>query len=118
MLQTIIFALMKIIRNTLLPPKNYAAINILGLLFCRRGTVITPDVVRHEQIHTRQMMQLLVVGFYLWYLIEWLIRLPMKGNAYHNISFEREAYDHMDEPHSLQRRRLFAWTKYYKSPHI
>ncbi|KXB40600.1 hypothetical protein HMPREF1870_01683 [Bacteroidales bacterium KA00344] len=105
---------MKIIRNPLLPPKNYDAINIMGLLFCRKFTIITPDIVRHEQIHTRQMVELLFVGFYIWYLIEWLIRLPMKGNAYHNLCFEREAYDNMDDEHYLRRRKPYAWMKYYR----
>lgn len=103
---------MKIIRNRFLPPKDYAAINIMGLLFCRRDTRITPMTVRHEQIHTRQMVELLFVGFYLWYVVEWLIRLPMKGNAYHNISFEREAYDCMYDEDYLRHRRPFAWIHY------
>lgn len=103
---------MKIIRNRLLPPRRYDAINIAGLLFCRRSTKITQELVRHEQIHTRQMIEMLFVGFYLWYLIEWLIRIPMKGNAYRHISFEQEAYDHMDEKHYLEHRRPYAWLKY------
>ena len=105
---------MKIIRNRLLPPKNFDAINIIGLLFCHKSTIITPEIVRHEQIHTRQMAELLFVFFYLWYFMEWLVRLFMRGNAYHHISFEREAYDHMDEPDYLKRRKHFAWMKYYK----
>nr|DAU35071.1 MAG TPA: hypothetical protein [Caudoviricetes sp.] len=35
------------------------------------------------------------IGFYLWYIIEYLIRLIMYRDtklAYKNISFEREAY--------------------------
>jgi len=108
----IIFAPMKIIRNRILPPRRYDAINIAGLLFCRKGTQITSDLVRHEQIHTRQMIEMLFIGFYLWYLVEWLIRLPLHGNAYHHIGFEREAYDHMDEPDYLKRRRPYAWFRY------
>lgn len=103
---------MKIIRNRFLPPKRYSAINIMGLLFCRKGTPITPMTVRHEQIHTRQMIELCFVGFYLWYVIEWLIRLPMKGNAYHNICFEREAYDQMYNEDYLQHRQPYTWLRY------
>lgn len=105
---------MKIIRNPLLPPKDYDAINIMGMLFCRKSTRITPDIVRHEQIHTRQMIELLFVGFYLWYVIEWLLRLPMKGNAYRNLCFEREAYDNMYDKQYLKRRKPYAWMKYYR----
>ena len=59
---------MRIIRNHLLPPKNYDAINILGLLFCRRGTTLTAALLRHERIHTAQMLEMGIVGFYLWYV--------------------------------------------------
>jgi len=60
------------------------------------------------------MWELLVVGFYLWYLVEWMIRLPMKGRAYSNISMEREAYDHMDDPNYLLTRKPYAWIKYLR----
>lgn len=105
---------MKIIRNSILPFRSFDAINIIGLLFCRKDAKITTEVIRHEKIHTQQMIELFVVGFYLWYFIEWLIRLCMKGNAYRKIGFEREAYDHMDEPDYLYRRRPYAWLTYFK----
>lgn len=108
---------MKIIRNNILPPKNYDAINIMGLLFCHKSTRITPAIILHERIHTRQMTELLFIGFYLWYFVEWLIRIPMKGNAYHNICFEREAYDEMHNKDYLKHRKPYAWMKYYKLPH-
>ncbi len=103
---------MKIIHNPFLPFKKYDAINLFGILFCRKGTTITTDIIQHERIHTRQMWELLVVGFYLWYIIEWLIRLPMKGRAYLNISMEREAYENMYDPNYLIKRKPYAWTKY------
>jgi hypothetical protein len=39
------------------------------------------------------MKEMLYIPFYLWYGVEWLVKLFCKGNAYRNISFEREAYD-------------------------
>lgn len=107
---------MLIVHNRLIPFKNYDAINILGMLFCRKGTTITADLIQHERIHTRQMIELGFVFFYLFYVIEWLIRLPMRGRAYLNISFEREAYRHMDDPNYLLNRRPYAWTRYLKNP--
>ena len=42
----------------------------------------------HESIHWPQQLQLLIIFFYIWYLIEWLIRLPINGKgAYRNIVF-------------------------------
>jgi hypothetical protein len=105
---------MRIIRNRLLPPKRFDAINIMGLLFCRAGTSLTDELVRHERIHTRQMVEMLFIGFYLWYVIEWVVRLFMHGNAYRHISLEREAYLHMDEADYLSRRRHYAWVKYLR----
>lgn len=103
---------MKIIRNRFLPFKGFAAMNLMGILVCRKETVLTPDLILHEHIHTRQMVETLFVGFYLWYVVEWLVRLTMKGNAYRNIAFEREAYAHMHETDYLQRRKAFAWWAY------
>ena len=103
---------MLIIRNKYIPFKGFSAINILGILFVRPKTRVTPRLLNHERIHTAQMLEMLVVGFYLWYIAEWLIRLPMRGRAYSNISFEREAYEHMHDPNYLLTRRRFAWWKY------
>ena len=58
--------------------------------------VYDPDdwrVVKHELIHWRQQIELGIIFFYLWYIIEWLIKLfKYGGQAYSNISFERAAY--------------------------
>jgi hypothetical protein len=51
--------------------------------------------VNHEKIHLRQQLELLVVPFFIWYFMEYLVRLVQYKNAdlaYRNISFEREAY--------------------------
>lgn len=102
---------MLIIRNPILPLKRFEAMNLFGILICRKGTEVTADLLRHEQIHTRQMIETLFVGFYLWYIIEWLIRLPLHGNAYSKLLFEREAYGHMHDADYLQHRRPYAWLR-------
>ena len=60
------------------------------------------------------MREMLYVFFYLWYLIEWLIRLCMKGNAYRNISFEREAYANDKDMEYLRNRKLYSSFNYFK----
>lgn len=85
---------MKIIYNNIIPFKGFIAINLFGVLFVRKDAVISEQTINHEKIHTAQMKEMLYIFFYLWYIIEWLIRLFMKGNAYRNISFEKEAYNH------------------------
>ena len=81
---------MIIIKNKIIPFKGFSAIYLFGLLFTKKD--LSKAEINHELIHERQAREMLFVFFYLWYLIEWLIRLTGKGNAYHNISFEREAY--------------------------
>ncbi len=107
---------MKIIYNKRFPPKGYAAINICGVIFARHEQKPLSDRTRrHEAIHTRQIIELLVIGFYVWYGIEWLIRLAQYRNrkdAYRNISLEREAYGNDKKESYLESRRLFAFVGY------
>ena len=103
---------MKIIRNKCIPFKGFRAINLFGVLFVRGNARISERTLRHEAIHTAQMKEMLYIGFYIWYIIEWLIRLFMKGNAYRNISFERETYKHQNELDYDKLRNRFAWLKY------
>ena len=105
---------MKIIRNKHIPFKGFKAINLFGVLFVRGNAKIDDVTLNHEAIHTAQMREMLYIGFYLWYFIEWLIRLFMEGNAYRNISFENEAYTNEDNIIYLECRQKFAWIKYIK----
>lgn len=102
---------MKIIRQNILPPKGFLAINLFGLLFCKKDAKINDVIVNHESIHTSQMKEMLYIPFYLWYVIEWLIKLLFKGNAYRNISFEREAYDNQYNLNYLKERKRYSWIK-------
>ena len=105
---------MKIIRNKYIPFKGFRAINLFGILFVRGNAIINERTIRHEAIHTAQMKEMLYIFFYLWYVTEWLIRLFMKGNAYRNISFEREEYSNEKDLGYLDNRKRFAWIKYIK----
>ena len=106
---------MKIIRNNIIPFKGFAAVNLFGVLFIRGDTVITSRMVNHEEIHTAQMKEMLYVFFYLWYVIEWLVKLFIYGNnAYRAISFEREAYSNEGNALYLSRRKRYAWAGYLK----
>lgn len=69
--------------------------------------------ITHEKIHWQQQLEMLVIFFYLWYFVEWLIRLiTNKGNAYRSISFEREAYSNDSNKDYLKVRKSFSWLKY------
>ena len=76
---------------------------------------ITPRLIRHETIHYRQQLEMLFVFHWLWYGIEYLVRLIIYGNheaAYRNLSFEREAYMNDGDAAYLTNRRLYSWVKY------
>lgn len=108
---------MKIIQNKwinkYIPFTGFRACNIFGVLFVRGDGKLSEKTLNHEAIHTAQWKELWYIGFLLWYVIEWLIRLP-RGNAYRNISFEREAYANDKNLTYLQTRERFAFIKYIK----
>ncbi len=52
---------MMIIRNRVLPiGRRFSAINICGLLFVKQSAELTPELLTHERIHTRQMTELFI----------------------------------------------------------
>lgn len=106
---------MKIVRSRYLPPlRRHAAINLFGVFFVHPDVHVSKRLINHERIHTAQMRELLYLPFYLIYLIEWLVRLLFKDNAYLSIGFEREAYRHERDPEYLEHRKHYAWVKYLK----
>ncbi len=110
---------MKIVRSRYMPPlRRHAAINIFGVFFVHPEVQVTDRLINHEKIHTAQMRELGYLPFYLIYLIEWILRLFMKSNAYMSIGFEREAYRHEGDPFYLKRRKHYAWVKYMRKKKV
>lgn len=56
---------MKVIYNNIIPFKGYKAINLLGLVFVRKGAKFTEVDYNHEHIHSKQMAEMLWIFFYL-----------------------------------------------------
>ena len=103
---------MKIVRNNIIPFKGFESINLFGILFCRKDAVINDIDINHEEIHTAQMKEMLYVFFYIWYFIEWIIKLIIYWNnkkAYRNISFERETYMNEKNMEYLNNRKHYIW---------
>ena len=72
-------------------------------------------LINHERIHLRQQVELLVVFFYIWYVIEyyyWVIKLKDHYLAYKSISFEREAYAMENDLNYLEQRKVWSFLKY------
>lgn len=102
---------MKVIYNNIIPFRGFTAINLFGFIFARKECEpLSKRTLNHEAIHTAQMKELLYVGFYLWYVIEWLVKLFIYGKqAYRNISFEREAYTYDAYEGYLTIRKPYKW---------
>lgn len=108
---------MKIIYNKWIPFKGFYAINLFGTYFIRKefeGRPVPKKTLNHEAIHTEQMKELGYIFFYIWYFVEWLIRLVINGRyAYYCLSFEREAFDNEEDLRYLRYRKRYKWLKYY-----
>lgn len=110
---------MKIIYNNLIPFKGYKAINLFGILFIRKGCIMSDIDLNHEAIHTAQIKEMLYIFFYLWYIIEFIILFFINSSKswnerYHQISFENEAYSNQDDLEYLNKRKHYSWIKYYE----
>lgn len=76
-----------------------------------------PTLLNHERIHLRQQAELGVLPFYLWYVLEYLIRRIQYRDhytAYRNIGFEREAFANDANLNYLSTRRFWAFWRYMK----
>lgn len=83
------------------------------ILFRFKG--MSDRMIRHERIHLRQQLEMLILPFYIWYLLEYmLLRLSGKNHyqAYLRISFEKEAYLHDGTAAYLKGRPFWAHLKY------
>lgn len=107
---------MKVIYSKYIPFKGYVAINLFGIIFARKEfKPISERTLNHELIHTAQIKELLYIFFYLWYAIEWIVRLIQyrdRLSAYYNISFEREAYSNQYDLSYLKYRKKYEFRKY------
>ncbi len=89
-------------------------LNLFGTLWLRDKRWATAELINHELIHTAQQREMLFIFFYLWYAIEWILRLITSLNAaksYRQMLFEREAYANGNNLKYLKKRRHFAWLK-------
>ena len=109
---------MKKIVNNIIPFNGFSAITLWPFVFVRKDARMAATTIRHENIHGRQQKEMFLVLFYVWYGIEYIIRLLQYKNtktAYKNISFEREAYTNQNNVAYLDERKPYAFVKYINS---
>ena len=105
-------------RNRFFLFNGYRAITLYPFIFVRNDSDKFDKVlINHEIIHIEQQKELLVIPFYVWYILEWLIKVFIYksfNNAYLNICFEREAYSNEENIDYLKTRNRFSFFNYLK----
>jgi hypothetical protein len=107
---------MILIVSKYLIPKGYRGLTIFPLVFLK-SALSKSDLVllNHERIHLRQQLEMLVLPFFIWYGLEFLLRLIKyrdRNMAYRKISFEREAYANEKDLHYIKQRSFYGFLKY------
>ncbi len=108
---------MRVIYTKHIPFSGYVAITFFEWVIARKEfNPLDEKILNHESIHVAQNREMAYIFFYLWYAVEYLVRLiQYKGDmkkAYANISLEREAYDNDDDTSYISRRRHYAWRRF------
>lgn len=104
--------------NPWFPFKGYTFMNFCGIMLTRDKKLIdrmSDNTVRHEKAHSKQIVEMLVILFYIWYVLEWFIKLLIYRNAhsaYRNISFEREARYVAEHPEYKRKLFTYKWLKW------
>ena len=98
--------------------RRFAGVALWPFIVVKRKNLKTDTVfINHEKIHLRQQIELCILFFYLWYLAEFLVKWYRYKNAhqaYLQISFEKEAYQHENDLHYLSQRRFWSFLAYVK----
>lgn len=107
---------MRLIISKFWVPKGFSGITVYPFIFMRENILRTQKTfVNHEKIHLRQQIELLILPFFIWYALEFFVRLIQFRNrkkAYRNISFEREAYANESNTDYLANRKFFSFFNY------
>ena len=106
---------MKVVENDTLPFGNYKCMTIYKWIFTKNAKRITQVDFNHEATHLHQQTELLVIFFYLWYVLEFLVKLLCTFNwkrAYRSISFEMEAYENEENTSWINQRSEYYWLRF------
>ena len=103
-------------------PKGFRGLTIFPFVIIKHSFDSENKVLlNHEKIHIRQQLEMLVIPFFVWYFVEYAVRLLQYKNAnlaYRNISFEREAYANEINLSYLETRRFFCFLKYLRENNL
>ena len=79
---------------------------------------VLPELLRHEEIHIRQQLELLLIGAWILFLIEYCyaryLKKLDKRQAYYFTALEQEAHRNAFREDYLKIRRPYAMLRYIK----
>ena len=84
-------------------------------LLVKPGYELTQTDYNHEGDHLVQQRETYIIGFYLWYALEFIFKFLATWNwnrAYRSVSFEQEAYGFENCDNWLQLRQRCHWRHY------
>lgn len=97
-------------------PKGYRGMAIVPFVIIKHSFDSENKVlINHEKIHIRRQLEMLVLPFFVWYFVEYAVRLLQYKNgslAYRNISFEKEAYANELHFDYLKNRSFLSFLNY------
>ena len=107
---------MIIVWQSLLKNTKISAITLFPVIILRKHESRHDKIlINHEKIHLRQQLELLIIFFYIWYVLEYYFhyfRLKDPYKAYRMISFEREAFSQEENIGYLKERKLWSFYRY------
>ena len=107
---------MFVVVNKYILAKRFDGIVLWPFIFVKRQALKrNPVFMNHERIHIKQQLELFVILFFLFYIVEYIVRLLQyrdSRKAYHHISFEKEAYVNEEDLDYIQNRSFWAFLKY------
>jgi len=94
------------------------AIALWPFIFVKYDTLKrNPRLVNHERIHLKQQLEMGIIFFYLFYVVEFLYHYIKHRNintAYFSISFEKEAFANDKNLTYLKERKFWGWRSYFR----
>lgn len=95
--------------------KNYIGVAVFPFIIINKKYKDDIWLLNHEKIHLKQQLELLWIGFFIWYFTEFVFRFYQHRNwhkAYRSISFERECNQYESDLNYLKNRKFFAFLKF------
>lgn len=107
---------MFVVVNKFILAKHFDGVVLWPFIVLKRAELKeNPVFMNHERIHLKQQVELLLVFFFIWYFLEYFIRLIRYRDsykAYSRICFEREAYENERNLGYITTRKTWNFLKY------